>query len=440
MDKQLNSLYRLFNETIYRLGHSSLTSSETIDILLFLLLWKHQSDTQVLQESLAFQKIPNDLPDNEIISIADNVITTLNLKYSKDAPDVLTVKVADIKSMLPGIINMWRGESEIDFASWDSLAIKNIFSWINDYLGSNLYEAAEFFTPSTVTSIISRCIQAKKGAEIYDPFCRNGNLLEATITAQARARGFGVTPSRASYRLARVQGVMIDSDISIQTEYLSESKKFDIVVTNPPFNMPEYRSLPHDGDWSNKFERSKSDIAFLAHSIDSLSLNGSGAVIMPTQFLSGGGVSKKMRQELIDQQILEGVITLPAGLFFGTPIPAAIIFIARGKKIDNVRMVDASNFGQKEKGKNLLFPQEEIETLVAYYKSSNVADQAENSKVISVAVTEIVSHGYDLRFNTFQRKISITPHRPSEIIQGEILELESRLEKLQKKYREIMSK
>jgi type I restriction enzyme M protein len=125
--------------------------------------------------------------------------------------------------------------------------------------------------------------------------------------------------------------------------------KFDTVVANPPFSLDKWgkvedkegdkTSISYDPEtdkynrfWRGVPPKSKGDWAFISHMIETLNEHGKAGVVVPHGVLFRGSSEGKIRQKTIEENLLEAVIGLPANLFFGTGIPAAILVFNKAKK------------------------------------------------------------------------------------------------------------
>ena len=113
-------------------------------------------------------------------------------------------------------------------------------------------------------------------------------------------------------------------------------RRFDVVVANPPFSLDKWGAEKAAGDPYRRFCRgmppkSKGDYAFITHMMESaVADHGRVGVIVPHGVLFRGGAEGKIRQRLIEENLLDAVIGLPANLFFGTGIPAAVLLFRKG--------------------------------------------------------------------------------------------------------------
>jgi type I restriction enzyme M protein len=152
-------------------------------------------------------------------------------------------------------------------------------------------------------------------------------------------------------------------------------RKFDIVVANPPFSLDKWGADNAMADQFKRFHRgvppkSKGDYAFITHMVETTYQDtGKVGVIVPHGVLFRGSSEGKIREELIKENLLEAVIGLPANLFFGTGIPAAILLFSRAKDENkDVLFIDASRHYEAGKNQNRLRPSD-IALIVDTYKS-----------------------------------------------------------------------
>jgi type I restriction enzyme M protein len=155
--------------------------------------------------------------------------------------------------------------------------------------------------------------------------------------------------------------------------------KFHIVAANPPFSLDKWGAEDAMADQFNRFHRgvppkSKGDYAFITHMIETTYEDiGRVGVIVPHGVLFRSSSEGKIREQLIKENLLEAVIGLPANLFFGTGIPAAILIFNRGKgKNKDVLFIDASREYQEDKNQNKL-RDKDIMHIVDTYKAFTIA-------------------------------------------------------------------
>lgn len=207
----------------------------------------------------------------------------------------------------------------------------------------------QFYTPSEVSQILAKVVGIKEDtpqdATVYDPTCGSGSLLlKASDQAERGLTLYGQENEKATSALARMNMILHDNTTAKiwKGNTLSDPqwkdtpdqlKTFDFAVANPPFSNKNWTSgLTPESDLYNRFTwgippEKNGDYAFLLHIIKSLKSTGKGAVILPHGVLFRGNAEATIRENLIKQGYIKGIIGLPANLFYGTGIPACIIVI-----------------------------------------------------------------------------------------------------------------
>ncbi len=228
-------------------------------------------------------------------------------------------------------------------------------------------KAGEFYTPGMVSSLLAKLVEPQAGYRICDPTCGSGSLLLKTAreVGNRNVSLYGQEANGSTWALARMNMFLHEMDNAtiewgdtINNPKLLENDalmRFDIVVANPPFSLDKWGAEDAAADRHTRFHRgvppkSKGDYAFITHMIETLNEHGRAGVVVPHGVLFRGGAEGKIRQQLIEENLLSAVIGLPANLFFGTGIPAAILVFDKAKATDDVIFIDAS--GDFDSGKN----------------------------------------------------------------------------------------
>ncbi|MCT3662953.1 type I restriction-modification system subunit M [Elizabethkingia anophelis] len=240
---------------------------------------------------------------------------------------------------------------------------------ISMFAGEAGKKAGEFYTPSEVSTLLAKLINPQSGDRICDPACGSGSLL-IKVAKEIEGKNYalyGQENNGSTWALARMNMFLHEEDNAeiawgdtLNNPQLKEKDalmKFDIVVANPPFSLDKWGAEQASVDEFNRFHRgvppkSKGDYAFISHMIETtFEDKGKVGVIVPHGVLFRGSSEGKIRQQLIDENLLEAVVGLPANLFFGTGIPAAILIFNKAKGNNtNVLFIDAS--AEFESGKN----------------------------------------------------------------------------------------
>jgi len=240
-------------------------------------------------------------------------------------------------------------------------------------------KAGEFYTPSAVSGLLARLANPQPGNTICDPACGSGSLL-IQASQQVGSDNFalyGQEVNGATWALARMNMFLhakdaariewcdtLNSPALVEGDHLM---KFDVVLANPPFSLDKW-GAEHAGDdpfkrfWRGIPPKSKGDYGFISHMIEiGKRQTGRVAVIVPHGVLFRGGGEGAIRKALIEENLLDAVIGLPANLFTTTGIPVAILVFDRSREEGganedrrDVLFIDASRNCTPGKTQNLL--------------------------------------------------------------------------------------
>jgi type I restriction enzyme M protein len=204
--------------------------------------------------------------------------------------------------------------------------------------------------------------------------------------------------------------------------------RFDIVVANPPFSLDKWGQEDAEKDPFHRYHRglppkSKGDWAFITHMIETARQStGKVGVVVPHGVLFRGAAEGKIRQKLIEENLLEAVIGLPANLFFGTGIPAAILLFNKGKTHGDVLFIDASREYKDAKNQSLL-TDEHVQKIVSTYQ----AFQTVEKYAYRATPQEIADNDFNLNIpryvDTFEEEAEID----LDTVKADITRLESEL-------------
>ena len=232
-------------------------------------------------------------------------------------------------------------------------------------------KGGEFFTPSSVSTLLAKLVEAKEGDRIYDPTCGSGSLLikASKEVGSPNFAIYGQERNGQTHALCKMNmflheindaniawGDTLRNPLHIENDHLM---KFDVVVANPPFSLDKWGAEELANDHYNRFvyglpPKSKGDYAFVQHMLASLNAQGRMGVVLPHGVLFRGASEGKIRKGIIADNLLDAVIGLPANLFFGTGIPAAILIFKKNRANKDVLFIDASREFNKEKNQNTL--------------------------------------------------------------------------------------
>ena len=252
-------------------------------------------------------------------------------------------------------------------------------------------KAGSFYTPAAVSEIMARIVDVQPGERVYDPTCGSGSLLIKAAKKQnsKEVSIHEIRDAKIGWGDTLANPVFLDADGNLLL--------FDAIVANMPFSKDKWASGFNPGGESSgkgkkefkmeasldKFHRfdwgvppaSKGDWAFLLHMIASLSVNGRIAAVAPHGVLFRGAAEGRIRQRVVEENLLDTVIGLPENLFYGTSIPACILVFKKNRPTTDVLFIDASKTDEagnpryiKATNQNEL-GQEHIDAIVDAYHS-----------------------------------------------------------------------
>ncbi len=329
----------------------------------------------------------------------------------------------------------------------DEDVIGNVYEYLLERFASDAgKKAGEFYTPGQVSTLLARLLKPKKGDTICDPACGSGSLL-IKVGRQADKRDFalfGQESNGTTHALCRMNMFLhgmdnfrIEWGDTLRNPRLVEGDRlmqFDIVAANPPFSLDQWGIDEAAADPFRRYHRGlppkgKGDYAFITHMIETArARTGRVGVVVPHGVLFRGAAEGRIRQKLIEDNLLEAVIGLPANLFFGTGIPAAILLFNKGKTNGDVLFIDAAREFADSKNQNLL-TDAHLDKIVATYEAFQTVEKYS----YRATAQEIADNDYNLNIpryvDTFEEEAAIN----LSTVKKEIASLENELASVRKK-------
>jgi type I restriction enzyme M protein len=308
---------------------------------------------------------------------------------------------------------------------------------IGQFAASAGKKGGEFYTPHEVSQILAKLVTLNadgRGAQfrVYDHAMGSGSLL---LTVQKELPHgdeegsvdfYGQELNTTTYNLARMNLMMhgvnyrnmelrradtLDADWPFaEKDGTQIPLKFDAVVANPPYSQNwDTKNVDREKDVRFKgygvAPASKADFAFVLHGLYHLDKTGTMAIVLPHGVLFRGAAEGKIRKNIIDNNLLDAVIGLPANLFYGTSIPTCVlVFKGReARKNKDILFIDASNEFEKVKNQNKLTAANIDKIIDAYAKREDVEKYAHLA-----SLDEIKENDYNLNIpryvDTFEKE------------------------------------
>jgi type I restriction enzyme M protein len=311
-------------------------------------------------------------------------------------------------------------------------------------------KGGEFYTPKGVVKLIVRLIKPEPKHSVYDPTCGSGGMLvESARYVAEQPNGkvgnnvnvslYGQEKNLGTWAIAKLNMLLhnfMDADLRkgdtlVEPKHLSSENDllvYDRVIANPPFSQDKWwtpaetnitKKLDKDGkekEITPKYDdvvvdrfgrlqfgvppRGYGDLAFLQHMIAVTKQDGKVGCVLPHGTLFRSGAEGRIRQGLLDADLIEGIVGLPSSLFYNTGIPASIWIINKSKPAhlkNKLIIVDASNDYKEGKNMNELLDHPHIDKIVEAYDKQTDADKY----MRVVDLQEIKENDYNLNISRY---------------------------------------
>ncbi|PSW45683.1 type I restriction-modification system subunit M [Photobacterium leiognathi] len=282
-------------------------------------------------------------------------------------------------------------------------------------------KGGEFYTPSEVVQLLVALLKPHAGMRIYDPTTGSGGMLIQMRNYLAKHGEnasnlslYGQEMNLNTWAICKMNMFLhgvLNADIrkgdtlrEPQHTQAGELMCFDRVIANPPFSLKKWGKEECDNDGFGRFPygtppKDAGDLAFVQHMIASTNAEGMVGVVMPHGVLFRGSSEKAIRQGMLEDDLLEAVIGLPSGLFYGTGIPACMLIINKNKLSDRkgkVLFINGELEFQEGKNQNKLREQDIAKIVTTF---NNFEDIKRYSKV--VPYSEIAENDFNLNIRRY---------------------------------------
>ena len=287
-------------------------------------------------------------------------------------------------------------------------------------------KGGEFYTPSEVVQLLVALLKPHAGMRIYDPTSGSGgmlvqmrNHLAANGENAANLSLYGQEMNLNTWAICKMNMFLhgVQSADIRKGDTLREPKhtsagelmSFDRVIANPPFSLKKWGKDECDNDGFGRFPygtppKDAGDLAFVQHMIASLNNEGMAGVVMPHGVLFRGSSEKAIRQGILQDDLLEAVVGLPSGLFYGTGIPACLLIINKNKvpaHKGKVLFINGELDYEEGKNQNKLRPQDisKIVTTFENHSFDSIDDIKRYAKVVTIE--EIEENDFNLNIRRY---------------------------------------
>ncbi len=287
-------------------------------------------------------------------------------------------------------------------------------------------KGGEFYTPSEVVQLLVALLKPHAGMRIYDPTAGSGGMLVQTRNYLESHGENAANLSLAGQEMNLNTWAICKMNMFLHGVFSADIRKgdtlrdpqhtehgqlmtFDRVIANPPFSLKKWGKDECDKDGFGRFPygtppKDAGDLAFVQHMVASINDEGMAGIVMPHGVLFRGSSEKAIRQGLLEDDLLEAVVGLPSGLFYGTGIPACLLIINKNKATERknkVLFINSELEFEEGKNQNKLRPQD-IEKIIATFNEhcfSSKGDIKRYAKVVELS--EIQENDFNLNIRRY---------------------------------------
>ena len=282
-------------------------------------------------------------------------------------------------------------------------------------------KGGEFYTPSEVVQLLVALLKPHAGMRIYDPTAGSGGMLVQTRNYLESHGENAANLSLAGQEMNLNTWAICKMNMFLHGVFSADIRKgdtlrnpqhteqgqlmtFDRVIANPPFSLKKWGKEECDNDGYGRFPygtppKDAGDLAFVQHMIASINDEGMCGIVMPHGVLFRGSSEKAVRQGILEDDLLEAVVGLPSGLFYGTGIPACLLIINKNKSAERknkVIFINSELEFEEGKNQNKLRPQD-IEKIIATF--DDYQDIKRYAKVVELS--EIQENDFNLNIRRY---------------------------------------
>lgn len=268
----------------------------------------------------------------------------------------------------------------------------------------------EFYTPASIVRTLVEILKPFENCRVYDPACGSGGMFVQSakfIQAHSGKRGaisvYGQEANSDTWKMAKMNMAIrgIDADFGPYqadtfTKDLHPTLKADFVLANPPFNYHPWNqeSLLDDKRWKYGIPpANNANFAWIQHMIHHLAPNGKIGLVLANGALSSQtGGEGDIRRKIVEDDLVEGIISMPAQLFYSVTIPVTLWFISKNKKQKGETVfIDARKMGFMVDRKHRDFSDDDIKLLSDTFTAFQDGTLEEKKGFCAIADIEQIS-------------------------------------------------
>jgi len=315
----------------------------------------HGENVFYVPEEARWEYLIDNATDPDIGAQIDDAMRAIEEENPDRLDGMLPKRYSRIpQDTLEGLLNEF---AELDLGNHKDTQDEDVFGRVYEYFIKEFarqegHRGGEFYTPKHVVELLVEILEPFEG-RIFDPFCGSGGMFVQSHKFLQRKGGdesqvsiYGQEVNDATWRICKMNLYLRGIDGNIQLGDSIRNDQFpnlraDKIITNPPFNMSEWgKDTVSEED--SRFEygmppSNNANFAFIQHMISHLDDDGMAGTVMANGSMSAQGVEGDIREEILKDDLVDTVISLPQELFYTTQIPVCLWIFTKGKESDGYR-------------------------------------------------------------------------------------------------------
>jgi type I restriction enzyme M protein len=315
----------------------------------------HGENVFYVPEEARWEYLIDNATDPDIGAKIDDAMRAIEDENPDRLDGMLPIRYSRIpQDTLEGLLNEF---AELDLGNGKDTQDEDVFGRVYEYFIKEFarqegHRGGEFYTPKHVVELLVEILEPFEG-RIFDPFCGSGGMfvqshkfLERKGGDESQVSIYGQEVNDATWRICKMNLYLRGIDGNIQLGDSIRNDQFpnlraDKIITNPPFNMSEWgKETVSEEDSRFKFgmpPSNNANFAFIQHMISHLDEDGMAGTVMANGSMSVQGKEGQIRESIIEEDLLDAVITLPKELFYTTSISVSLWVLSKGKGTDEYR-------------------------------------------------------------------------------------------------------
>jgi len=334
--------------------------------------------------------------------------------YAKEALD---------KQSLGGIIDLISGIGLGDRENRSKDILGRVYEYfLGQFANAEGKKGGQFYTPRSIVKILVEMIEPYSG-RVYDPCCGSGGMFVQSEKFVQAHEGklddiavYGQESNQTTWRLCKINLAIrgIDSNIQWGNSFIEDKHpdlRADYILANPPFNDKDWKAdqLQDDVRWTYGMPPVRNaNFAWVQHFIHHLGPSGVAGFVLANGSMSAGGVEGKIREKIVEDDLVDCMVALPSQLFYNTGIPACLWFLAKDKgngkfrdRKGEVLFIDARKLGAMADRTHRELNKEDVAQIANTYHAWRGEEEAGEYEDVrgfckSVKLEEVKKHGYIL--------------------------------------------